>query len=319
MLFLWNRGQTESIVAVIRQRVGRVIAVQIHDIAGDGTLRRAAAVHADGNRYDAGFRGSTPAHPCQLAVAVRVVDITDSVSPALNVKAYRYGVVRVGLSAAHLHGGDDFCVDAVFVVIFAGFGRCGHLVEADDADAKRGDDVAIGYLLRAAAGPCSVAEIRFLQKNRQRQILMGERPQLLSEIAVDDLIIQRRFRGGHGKLLTVVAEIGQRLHHDSVISTDKQIKVDSHISGNRSDDLFIGEIASDGSDAGFTAAGGDDLGQLLRWLHADIATHRGRQGSPSIIGELGHFSEMSNVCVGLLIAPIHHTSNNCSVVSMNDR
>lgn len=36
---------------------------------------------------------------------------------------------------------------------------------------------------------------------------MGERPQLLSEIAVDDLIIQRRFRSGHGELLTVVAEI----------------------------------------------------------------------------------------------------------------
>ena len=88
---------------------------------------------------------------------------------------------------------------------------------------------------------------------------------------------------------------------------------------SRSHNLFIGEIASDGSNAGLAAARRDDLGQLLRWLHADIATHRGRQGSPSIIGELGHFSEMSNVCVGLLIAPIHHTSNNCSVVSMNDR
>ena len=92
---------------------------------------------------------------------------------------------------------------------------------------------------------------------------MGERTQLLSEIAVDDLIIQRRFRGGHGKLLTVIAEIGQRLHHDSVISTDKQIKVDSHISGNRSDDLFIGKIASDGSNAGFAAARRDNLRQAL--------------------------------------------------------
>ena len=174
MLFLWNRGQTESVVAVIRQGIGRVVAVQIHDIAGDGTLRRAAAVHADGNRYDTGFRGSTPAYPRQLAVAVRVVDIADSVSPALDVKAYRYGVVRVGLSTAHLYRGDNFCVDAVFVVIFAGIGRRGHLVEADDADTKRGDDVAVGRLLRAAAGPCSVAEIRFLQKNRQRQVFVGK-------------------------------------------------------------------------------------------------------------------------------------------------
>ena len=36
MLFLWNRGQTESIVAVICQGIGRVIAVQIHDITSDG-------------------------------------------------------------------------------------------------------------------------------------------------------------------------------------------------------------------------------------------------------------------------------------------
>lgn len=127
-------------------------------------------------------------------VAVRVVDIADSVSPSLDVKAYRYGVVRVGLSAAHLHGGDDFCVDAVFVVIFTGFGRCGHLIEADDADTKRGDDVAVGCLLRAAAGPCGVAEIRFLQENCQRQIFVGERTQLLSEISIDDLVIQSRFR-----------------------------------------------------------------------------------------------------------------------------
>ena len=229
-------------------------------------MRRAAAVHADGNRYDTGFRGSTPAHPCQLTVAVRVVDIADSVSPALDVKAYRYGVIRVGLSTAHLHGGDDFCVDAVFVVIFAGFGRRGHLVEADDADTKRRDDVAVGRLLRAAAGPCSVAEIRFLQKNRQRQILMGERPQLLSEIAVDDLVIQSRFRGGHGELLTVVAEIGQRLHHQFVVSANERIEVHSCVSSNGTDNLFIGEIASDGSNAGLAAARRDDLGQTLTWV-----------------------------------------------------
>lgn len=113
----------------------------------------------------------------------------------------------------------------------------------------------------------------------------------------------------YGVHQTASTPLGQRLYYDSVISTDKRIKVDSHISGNRSDNLFIGEIAANRGDTGLTAAGGDDLGKFLRWLHADIAPHRGRQGSPNIIGELGHFSEMSNVCVGLLIAPIHHTSN----------
>ena len=301
MLFLWNRGQTESIVAVIRQGIGRVVAVQIHDIAGDGTLRRAAAVHADGNRYDAGFRGSTPAHPCQLAVAVRVVDIADSVSPTLNVKAYRYGVVRVGLSTAHLYRGDNFCVGTVFVVIFAGFGRRGHLVEADDADAKRGDDVAVGCLLCAAAGPCGVAEIRFLQKNRQRQILMGERSQLLSEISVDDLVIQSRFRGGHGELLTVVAEIGQRLHYQLVVSANERIEVHSCVSSNGTDNLFIGEIASDGSNAGFAAARRDDLGQALTWVSIGISADRYGQSSSCIVRQLGHLSEVSNICYRNLV------------------
>ena len=243
--------------------MGRVIAVQIHDITGDGALCRAAARHADGNRYDAGFYGSTPAHPRQLAVAVRVVDITDSISPALNVKAYRYGVIRVGLSAAHLHGGDNFCVDAVFIIKVIDLRWRDHLVEADDADTKRRDDVAVGRLLRAAAGPCGVAEIRFLQKNRQRQIFMGERTQLLSEIAVDDLIIQRRFRGGHGELLTVIAEIGQRLHYQLVVSANERIEVHSCVSSNGTDNLFIGKIASDGSNAGFAAARRDDLRQAL--------------------------------------------------------
>ena len=53
MFFLWNRDQTETVIAVIRHRVGRIVAVQIHDVAGDRALRRAAARHADGNRNDA--------------------------------------------------------------------------------------------------------------------------------------------------------------------------------------------------------------------------------------------------------------------------
>ena len=263
MLFLWDRGQAENIVAVICQGIGRVIAVQIHDIAGDGALRRAAAVHADGNRYDAGFRGSAPAHPRQLAVAVWVVDIADGISPALDVKAYRYGVVRVGLSAAHLHGGDNFCVDTVFIIKVIDLRWRGHLVEADNADTKRGDDVAVGRLLRAAAGPCSVAEIRFLQKNRQRQVFMGKRAELYSEVTVDDLVIQRRFRGGHGKLLTVIAKIGQRLYYQLVVSANERIEVHSCVSSNGTDNLFIGKIASDGSNAGFAAARRDDLRQAL--------------------------------------------------------
>ena len=92
---------------------------------------------------------------------------------------------------------------------------------------------------------------------------MGERTQLLSEIAVDNLIIQSRFRGGHGELLTVIAEVGQRLYYQLIVSAYERIEVHSCVSSNGTDNLFIGEIASDGSDAGFTAARRDDLGQAL--------------------------------------------------------
>ena len=262
---------------------------------------RSAAIHADGNRYDAGFRRSTPAHPCQLAVAVRVVDIADSVSPALNVKTYRYGVIWVGLATAHLHGGDNFCIDTVFIIKVIDLRWRGHLVEAYNADTKRGDDVAVGRLLRAATGPRSITEIRLLQKNRKRQILVSECTQLLSEIAVDDLVIQRRFRGGHGKLLTVVAKIGQRLYYQLVVSANECIEVHSCISSNGTDNLFIGKIASDGSNAGLAAARRDDLGQTLTWVSIGIPADRYGQSSSRIVRQLGHFSEVSNICYRNLV------------------
>ena len=89
---------------------------------------------------------------------------------------------------------------------------------------------------------------------------MGKRAEFYSEVTVDGLIIKRCFCGGHSKLLTVVTEISQRLHHDPIIPTDKQVKVDPHISRKRSDDLFVGEIAANRSDACLVAASGDDLG-----------------------------------------------------------
>ena len=92
---------------------------------------------------------------------------------------------------------------------------------------------------------------------------MGERTQLLSKISVDDLVIQRRFRGGHGKLLTVIAKIGQRLYYQLIVSAYERIEVHSCVSSNGTDNLFIGEIASDGSNAGFATARRNNLRQAL--------------------------------------------------------
>ena len=106
---------------------------------------------------------------------------------------------------------------------------------------------------------------------------MSECTQLLSEISVDNLIIQSRFRGGHGELLTVIAEIGQRLYYQLIVSSYECIEVHSCVSSNGTDNLFIGKIASDGSDAGFATARRDNLGQTLTWVDiCVVSSFRGK-------------------------------------------
>ena len=49
-------------------------------------------------------------------------------------------------------------------------------------------------------------------------------------------------------------------------SANERIEVHSCVSSNGTDNLFISEIASDGSDAGLAASRRDDLGQALTWV-----------------------------------------------------
>ena len=71
------------------------MALQVHNVCGDGTLRRTASQYTDANRADTGFIRRVPRHPGKLAVAVRVIDIADCVGVALDDELYGYRVVRI--------------------------------------------------------------------------------------------------------------------------------------------------------------------------------------------------------------------------------
>lgn len=174
-----------------------------------------------------------------MTVAVRIVDIADGVSSALNHKANSHRIIRVGLPAAHLHRGDHIGIDSVFIVEVVYIGRLQLTVEADDSDAEGRDDLIVADLAVGAARPCRIAQISFFKEDGQRQILMSQRSHLASEISVYLLIIERRFRSRHGIAGSVVNQICDGLNNDFVIASNKRIKVHSHISGNRSNDLLI--------------------------------------------------------------------------------
>ena len=214
-----------------------------------------------------------PFYPYQLTVAVRIVDIADGVSSALNHKANSHRIIRVGLPAAHLHRGDHIGIDSVFIVEVVYIGRLQLTIEADNTDAKRRDDLIVADLAVGAARPCGIAQICFFKEDGQRQILMGERSHLASKISVYLLVIERRFRGRHGIVGSTVDEVGDRLDNDFVIAGNKRIKVYSYISGNRPNDLLVCKVASNRRNAGGIVAGRNDARQTLRRTDADIAAH----------------------------------------------
>ena len=93
--FLWDIHEGEGVVSVVGHGIGRVVAVQIHNVGGDGALCRASAQHPDLNGADTGFIGGMPFYPDQLAVAVRIVHIADGIGAAFDYKLHGDRVVRV--------------------------------------------------------------------------------------------------------------------------------------------------------------------------------------------------------------------------------
>ena len=72
---------------------------------------------------------------------------------------------------------------------------------------------------------------------------------------------------------STVDEVGDRLDNDFVIAGNKRIKVYSHISGNRPNDLLVCKVASNRRNAGGIVAGRNDARQTLRRTDTGIAAH----------------------------------------------
>ena len=92
---------------------------------------------------------------------------------------------------------------------------------------------------------------------------MGQRGHLAPKASVDDPVIERCFRCGHGIIGSPVDEVSYRLDDDLIIAVDQRIEIDTHISCDGTNDLLVSKIASNGIDAGRVATGGDNTGQAL--------------------------------------------------------
>ena len=236
-------------------------------------MGRAAALDSDPDGADTGFLRRMPFHPDQLAVSLRVIDIADRIGAAFDHKLHGDRVVRVRLTAGHLHGGDHICVHPVFVVKLVDLRRLQLVVEPDNANAQRGDDLVVAHLAGGAARPGGIPQVCFLQKDGQRQVLMGQRAHPVSKITVNCLIIKGSFGCGHSVVGAAVNQVCNRLNDDFIITANQGVKIHPNIPGNGPNDLFIRKITADGINAGRIAAGGDNAGKALGWTYASISAY----------------------------------------------
>src|SRR5699024_5032940 len=86
--FLWDTDKGKVIASVIGYRIGRIVAVQIHDVGSDGAVGWAAALDSDPDGADAGLIRRMQLYPDQLTVSLRVIDIADRIGIALDDKLH---------------------------------------------------------------------------------------------------------------------------------------------------------------------------------------------------------------------------------------
>ncbi|MPN44500.1 hypothetical protein SDC9_192065 [bioreactor metagenome] len=84
---------------------------------------------------------------------------------------------------------------------------------------------------------------------------MRQREHLGPQTAVDLLIVESGFRGGHGVLQAVEKEIRDRFNDDFILAANKCFKINPNISGDSSYRLLVCEITTDGVDARRKRAG----------------------------------------------------------------
>ena len=115
-----------------------------------------------------------PLHPDQLTVSFGIIDIADCIGIAFDDKLYGDWVVRVRLPTGYLHGSDHIGVHPVFVVKLVNLRLLHLIVESNDADPQRGDDLLVACLAGGTARPGGIPKVGFLQKDGQRQVLVGQ-------------------------------------------------------------------------------------------------------------------------------------------------
>ena len=79
---------------------------------------------------------------------------------------------------------------------------------------------------------------------------MGQRSHPIAQVTADHLVVQSSFGGCHCKLLSVIIQVCNRLDDNLVVAIDQCIEVHADITCQRTNDLFIREVASDGLNTG---------------------------------------------------------------------
>ena len=124
-----NSRSSKAVIAIIGYGVGRWILIQVNDVDVDCRLAGAAAPgHRNRNCHMLWSIRRCPAYPCQLAVAIGIVDVADLVAPAVHIKGCRYRMIRIALTAADGNRCDDLCIYPVFVVLHENLRRFVRLI-----------------------------------------------------------------------------------------------------------------------------------------------------------------------------------------------
>ena len=182
-------GWRKRVVAVIRHRIRGWVLIQVNDLAMDCGLCRARAGHIHINGHILRLIRCGPAHPGQLGVSVRVVDVADRIGGPIDVEPHSDWIIRVTLPAADLHRRNDLCVSPVLVVIGGDDWLLRLLLEPDDSKAKGRLDVGVACFCVCRAGPCRISKIRRFQEHSQRQILVRQAPHPCPQMTANNFII----------------------------------------------------------------------------------------------------------------------------------
>ena len=122
----------------------------------------------------------------------------------------------------------------------------------------------------------------------------GHRP---AERPVGHLVVEGRFRGGHGVVEPSVGEIGDRLDGQLVGAGHQLLERDAGLVGHELRGIFGVEVPPDGlhGRAGAAAPAADDARQRCARPGAGIGVGIQGQGSASAVLELAYFPEMQDV------------------------